>query len=195
VLKKGLQASETEWQTLKQVYGWVHQVAEVFDEQEPLRMEERQLRFFLILQVIQEQAERLGPFWQKALRHFLKGTQSYAPPLFFCYHIPDLPGTNNDLEQAVGQVRAHERRATGRTGALPGLVVQGAVRLQAALASRLHIFTPAELAPHDLQAWRALRAQVASRQQSRCKQYRFRKDPPTYLADLEALLLKDCLRS
>jgi hypothetical protein len=70
-----------------------------------------------------------------------------------------------------------------------------AVRVQAALASRLHVFTPAELAPHDLQAWRELRAQVSSRQESRCKHYRFRKDPAAYLADLEALLLKECLRS
>src|SRR6266699_591211 len=107
----------------------------------------------------------------------------------FCYQVPDLPRTNNDLEQSFGQVRFHERRATGRKGALPGLVVHGAVRVQAALASRLQVFTAQQLAPHDLQAWRDLRAQVSFLQESRCKQSRFRKDPPAYLAALEAQLL------
>jgi hypothetical protein len=124
----------------------VHQVAKVLDENQELTVEERQRQFFLLLPSISQQSEQLGMFWQKALRPFLKVTQSYTPHLFFGYQIPDLPRTNNDLEQAFGQVRAHERRATGRKGALPGLVVQGAVRVQAALASRLHVFTPAKVA-------------------------------------------------
>src|SRR6266568_8992604 len=112
----------------------------------------------------------------------------------FCYQVPDLPRTNNDLEQSFGQVRFHERRATGRKGALPGLVVYGAVRVQAALASRVKPFTANELVPHDVHAWRDLRAQVSSCQQSRCKQWHFRKDPSAYLATLEAQLLKGSLR-
>jgi hypothetical protein len=160
-----------------------------------LRIEERQLRFALLLLHMQEQACQLDPSWQKAIAHFFKVTQSYGPHLFFCYQIPDLPRTNNALEQSFGQVRVHERRATGRRGALPGLVVHGTVRVQAALATRLHVFTANELAPHDVQAWRDLRAQVSSRQACRCKQWHFRKDPPAYLAALEAQLLKGSLRS
>src|SRR5450755_1670307 len=99
------------------------------------------------------------------------------------------------LVQSFGQVRFHERRATGRKGALPGLVVHGAVRVQAALASRLHVFTAQQLAPHNLQAWRDIRAQISFRPESRCKQSRFRRDPATYLADLEAKLIKESLRS
>ena len=79
--------------------------------------------------------------------------------------------------------------------ALPGLVVHGAVRVQAALASRAHIFTAQQLVPHDLQVWRGLRAQVSFRQESRAKQSRFRRDPAAYLAALEAQLLKVSLRS
>jgi hypothetical protein len=158
-------------------------------------VEERQLRLVLLVMHMQEQAGQLGPSWQKAIAHFVKVTQSYGPQLFFCYQIPDVPRTNNDLEQSFGQVRFHERRATGRRGALPGLVVHGVVRVQAALATRLHVFTADELVPHDVQAWRTLRAQVASRQESRCKQFHFRQDPLTYLATLEARLLKMSLRS
>jgi hypothetical protein len=188
LLKKALETTETDWETLERVYGWVHQMAEVLGE-EDRPTEERQLRFLLIVMHMQEQASLLDSRWQQALAHFLKVTQSYAPHLFFCYQIPDLPRTNNHLEQSFGSVRRSERRATGRRGAVPGLVVRGAVRVQAALATRVKIFSAHDLAPHDPQAWRAIRAEVSSRQESRCKQSRFRKDPPAYLADLEHRLL------
>ena len=177
------------------VYGWVHQLAQVLDDANELSVAERQLGFQVVLLHMQRHAAQLRGTWPQAIAHFLKVTQSYAPHLFFCYQVPDLPRTNNDLEQSFGQVRFHERRATGRKGALPGLVVHGAVRVQAALASRVHIFTAQQLAPHDLQVWRGLRAQVSFRQESRCKQSRFRRDPSAYLAALEAQLLKHCLRS
>jgi len=60
LLKKGLQATKTDWETLELVYGWVHQIAEIFDETQPLRCEERQLRFGLILLQMQAHAEQLG---------------------------------------------------------------------------------------------------------------------------------------
>jgi hypothetical protein len=177
------------------VYRWVQQLAQVLDEAKEMSVEERQLGFQVILLHMHQYAARLRGAWPQAIAHFLKVTQSYAPHLFFCYQVPDLPRTNNDLEQSFGQVRFHERRATGRKGALPGLVVHGAVRVQAVLATRVKPFTANELVPHDVQAWRTLRAQVSSRQESRCKQLRFRKDPSAYLATLETQLLKDCLRS
>lgn len=195
LLKKGLQATGTEWDLLACVYGWVHQLAQVLDDAQEMSVEERQLGFQLVLWHMQRQAAQLGGRWPQAIAHFLKVRPRYAPHLFFCYQVPDLPRTNHELEQSFGQVRFHERRATGRKGALPGLVVHGAVRVQAALASRLHVFTAQHLAPHDLQAWRHLRAQVSFRQESRCKQSRFRRDPSAYLAALEAQLLKESLRS
>jgi hypothetical protein len=188
LLKKALETTQTGWETLERVYGWVHQLAHVLGE-EDVPPEERQLRFLLILMHMQEQASQLDPHWQQAIAHFLKVTQSYAPHLFFCYQIPDLPRTNNGLEQSFGSVRRSERRATGRRGAVPGLVVHGAVRVQAALATRVKIFTAQDLVPHDPQAWHAIRAQVSSHQKSRCKRSRFRKDPSAYLANLEHRLL------
>ncbi len=188
-------ATQTAWEPLKQVYGWVHQLAQVLDDAQLVSVEERQLRFAMLLLAMQERAADLAPPWQHAVAHLLKVTASYGPHLFFCYQIPDVPRTNNALEQAFGQVRSHERRATGRRGAFPGLVVHGAVRLQAALATRLHPFTASELAPSDVQAWREVRAQISYRQEGRRKQWRFRKDPSAYLAALEAQLLKMSLRT
>jgi hypothetical protein len=93
--------------------------------------------------------------------HFLKVTASYQPGLFACYDVPGLPATNNDLEHAFGAMRYHERRATGRKGASPGLVVRGEVRLVAALATRLGQIREADLLPADLTRWRSLRRKLS----------------------------------
>src|SRR4029434_7295311 len=92
-----------------------------------------------------------------ALVHFLKVSRSYWPGLFHCYEVSDLPRTNNDLEQSFGAHRYHERRATGRKGASPALVLRGSVQLIAATATRLRVFAPWELAPQEVRAWHALR--------------------------------------
>jgi hypothetical protein len=195
LLNNALQTTGTDWETLACVYGWVHQLAQVLDETEDLSVEERQLGFWIVLHHMQKHAATFSVSWQRALAHFLKVTQSYAPHLFFCYHVPNLPRTNNDLEQSFGRVRFHERRATGRRGALPGLVVHGAVRLQAALATRTQTFTAHDLAPSDQEQWYEIRAQIAFRQEGRRKQYRFRKEPVVYLSLLEEQLLQEGLRS
>ncbi len=120
--------------------------------------------------------------------HFLKVTTSYWPGLFHCYDVPDLPRTNNELEHFFGSARYHERRATGRKGASPGLVVRGAVRVVAAVASRNQTFVETDLRPADLTRWRDLRRHLATRQDARCAQRRFRRDPDAYLASLEEAL-------
>jgi hypothetical protein len=128
-----------------------------------------------------------------AVAHFAKVTASYAPGLFHCYDVDGLPRTNNDLEHFFGAARYHERRATGRRNASPGLVVRGAVRLVAAVVTPLHPLSADELRPRELTMWRDVRQQMAERQGSRCAQSRFRKDPVAYLATLEAKMLKPSL--
>ncbi len=102
-----------------------------------------------------------------AYHTFRKVTASYWPGLFHCYDDADLPRTNNELEQYFGSARYHERRATGRKQASPGLVVRGAVRVVASVASRLHPFSGAELCPADLTRWRALRSELNNRHETR----------------------------
>ena len=116
---------------------------------------------------------------------FLKVSQSYRPGWFRCYESPDLPRTNHDLEHAFGSHRYHERRASGRKAASPGLVVRGRVRLVASAATRLREVKGEELAPRDLQQWQQLRQQLERRQESRRRQRRFRRDPNSYLRILE----------
>ncbi len=133
------------------------------------------------------QRDTLGPL-APAVDQFRKVTASYWPGLFHCYDVPDLPRTNNDLEHYFGSARYHERRATGRKGASPGLVVRGAVRVVAAVATRNQTFVDTDLRPADLTRWRDLRRQLATRQDARCAQRRFRRDPDAYLATLEEAL-------
>ncbi len=129
-----------------------------------------------------------GPL-SDAVAHFRKVTASYWPGLFCCYDVPDLPRTNNALEQYFGTSRHLERRATGRKCASPAVVVRGAVRVVAAVATRLQPMTSAELRPVDLAAWSALRRTVDNRQATRRAQARFRRAPATYLAALEDRLI------
>lgn len=126
---------------------------------------------------------------EPAIGHFLKVTKSYWRGLFWCYEYPDLPRTNNDLEQTFGSVRHQERRATGRKAASPSLVVRGAVRVIAAVATRLGHFGPAQLQPRDPAAWKKLRQALDQRAEARRAQLRFRRDPATYLEQAEQLLI------
>jgi hypothetical protein len=129
----------------------------------------------------------------EGLGHFVQVTGSYEPGLFACYDVAGLPRTNNDLEHLFGSHRYHERRASGRKVASPGLVVRGAVRLVAGVATRLAPCAGADLAPSDLQAWRRLRQDLQRRRQARVAQRRFRRDPKAYLAQLEQHLLQSTM--
>jgi hypothetical protein len=130
-----------------------------------------------------------------AVDHFLKVTRSYWPGLFCCYDVKDLPRTNNALEQFFGGHRYHERRATGRKGASPALVLRGSARLVAAAATRQRAYTAADLAEADRAEWRRLRAALDERRQRRVERGRFRRDPEGYLRQLEEKLNQSGLPS
>lgn len=124
----------------------------------------------------------------EAVDHFLKVSRSYWPGLFHCYGTPKLPRTNNDLERAFGSHRYHERRATGRKGASPALVLRGSTRLVAGLATRAREVTATDLAGADRAAWKRVRAELEARRQRRVERRQFRRDPHGYLKRLEEKL-------
>jgi hypothetical protein len=131
------------------------------------------------------------PVWHGlTIDHFLHITDNFAAGLFQCYDVADLLRTNNDLEHCFGIVRVHERRATGRRGAAPGLVVRGSVRVLAALITKVHPVVLRDLQVIDYEAWRRLRQQLQYRHEARRQQWRFRKNPEGYLAALEERLLQ-----
>ena len=125
-----------------------------------------------------------------AVEHFLQVSRSDGPGLVHWYTVPDLPRTNTALEQFFGAYRYHERRATGRKVASPAVVLRGAVRLVACVATRLRPFTSAALAPAPVSAWQELRHALETRRHQRTQRRRFRRDPATYLRQLEAKVLQ-----
>jgi hypothetical protein len=189
VLVAGLTATAQRWPAIRQAYHWVHRAARLLENAaDGDVLELRRAYRGLLAEMERERAglEELAP----AVGHFRKVTRSYWPGLFRCYQTPALPRTNNDLEQCFGSARYHERRATGRRGASPAMVVRGRVRLVAAVATRTQPLSSAALQVTDVGAWRTLRAELTFRQEARRTQLRFRRDPDAYLRQLEDRFLK-----
>jgi hypothetical protein len=189
LLKRGLQKTEALWIPIAQAYHWVHRATSLLSKNENSSATQVRAEYEALLQEMIDHNATVGSL-SPAIEQFLKVTKSFAPGLFHCYDVPDLPRTNNDLEQCFGSVRHHERRATGRRGAVPGLVVRGSVRVVAALAARFSCFTAEELRLRDYHLWRQVRERLMYREETRRRQCRFRKDPGVYLAALEARLLQ-----
>jgi hypothetical protein len=189
LLERGLVDTAALWPDIRVGYRWVHQVAHVLsnhDQREALTVQRRLGGLLGAMTRYQTAAGTLA----SALGHFRKVTRSYWPGLFACYTVPDLPRTNNDLEQFFGSYRYHDRRTTGRKVASPSLVLNGSVCVIAAAATRLRPYSAAELAPDNIKAWQELRQARETRRQQRTLRRRFRRDPASYLAKLEANLLQ-----
>lgn len=178
---------------MRVAFGWVRHAAHILNNEE--QREGSAVRSALrgLLGAMSRHRQAAGSL-EPAVAHFLKVSRSYWPGLFHCYDVKDLPRTNNDLEQFFGAGRYHERRATGRKGASPALVLRGSVRLMASAATRIRPYTAQEIAPRHLQAWQLLRTSLDSRRHTRVLRCRFRRNPAAYLANLEARLLKLSLR-
>ena len=191
-LERALSETAPLWPDVKKGFAYVHQAAHVLGNQDQAPAKTVRRRYRELTRAIQQAAPMAGEL-RPGLEHFLQVTQSYEPGLFHCYDMPDLPRTNNGLEQLFGSTRHHERRCTGRKVASPSLVLRGSVRIIAGLGTRDHAYESDELAPRDLEAWRRTRRQLDARRHTRVLRYRFRRDPAAFLAQLEELLLKPTL--
>ena len=188
LLTKGLQATATLWSPLQIAYKLVHQAADILANPEQHPATQVRERYLAHVRQMQTQKADMGPL-AEAIEHFCHITDNFAVGLFQCYDVKGLPRTNNDLEHCFGVARVHERRATGRRGAIAGVVVRGSVRVITAVVSKEQSFSAEELQPRDYQRWRDLRAHLQQCEETRRQQFRFRKDPAAYLAILEAQLL------
>ena len=188
----GLSATAHLWPMLTLVYAWVWRAAHILGDQgaDSAAVARRQLGG--LVGAMTRHAPSAGPL-AGAVRHFVKVTRSYWAGLFHCYDVADLPRTNNDLEQFFGQHRYHERRASGRKGASPALVLRGSARLLASAATRQRRYTVEELSGVDRVRREELRRELEGRRQRRVMRARFRRDPQAYLCQLEEQLLQSTL--
>jgi hypothetical protein len=187
-----LTATAALWPAVEAAFGWVERAADLVANAAGRDGAGGQAGYERLPTAMAPQRAAAGSL-APAVDHFPKVTGSYWPGLFHCDDGPDLPRTTNDLEHAFGAGRHHERRATGRKQAAPALVVRGAGRVVAAIATRQRTFTGAALAPRDLGHWRHVRQELAYRHAGRRAQFRFRRDPDASLAALEDRLLKSGL--
>jgi hypothetical protein len=188
LLRRGLEETAALWPAVRVAYRWVRQVAHLLKNREERPVAEVRRRLSRLLSEMrraaaQTEAEEL----RQQLRHFVQVTQRWRPGLFHCYQSTDLPRTNNDLEHLFGSHRYHERRASGRKGASPSLVVTGAVKVVASLATRLRPDEGLALPTGYVARWRQTRAALNKRREARRQQRRFRRAPLTYLQKLEEL--------
>jgi hypothetical protein len=179
MVRRALAAAGGAFAPLVLAFRWVHRAAHILGREGVEGAAVRKQ-----LGGMRRQRETVGDLGP-AVDHFLKVSRSYWPGLFASYDTADLPRTNNDLEQAFGSHRYHERRATGRKGASPALVLRGSARLVAGLATRRGEVTAADLAGADPTEWKRLRAELEERRQRRVDRRRFRRDPEAYLKSLE----------
>jgi len=191
LVRKGLAETAALWPAVRVAYRWVRQVAHLLKNRDGRSVAEIRRRLTRILSALRRLAvpTEVAELRQQ-LQHFVRVSQRWRPGLFHCYRVADLPRTNNDLEHLFGSHRYHERRASGRTSASPGLVVLGAVRVVAGLATRLRPDEGLALPSGYVDRWRQLRAQLERRREARRQQRRFRHRPITYLQKLEQLAIQ-----
>jgi hypothetical protein len=184
VLAKALDRTRALWPDVRRAFRWVHAAARILKNTAERAAEEVETRYTRLLEAWRARHDEAGTL-ADAVDRFLKVTDSYRPGLFHYLKVPDLPATNNDLEQFFGAQRYHERRTTGRKVASPSLVVRGPVGILAATLTRLAPVTAADLAAVDAATWRETRSRLKQRLHARVLRTRFRRNPAAYLADLE----------
>ncbi len=196
LLHKGLAETAASWPPVRAAYRWVHRVARLLENKKQLPAAALRRGLSRILTGMRRAARQAeDEAIRGRLQHFVKVTKSYWPGLFRCYESIDIPRTNNDLEHLFGSYRYHERRASGRGRPSAGLVVRGAARVVAGLATRERPEEGLALPEGYVGGWRRARAELDGRREARRQQGRFRRDPFRYLHNLEELLLQQRLPS
>ena len=96
---------------------WLEHIATLLDPEHNLDRSGEQVRQDLFAYLARIQSTRFrDPFLRNAFRSILKTTRSYAPGLFHCYDVPNLPRTNNDRENDFRTLNRRLLRTTGQKG-------------------------------------------------------------------------------
>jgi hypothetical protein len=188
LLSKGLEQTAALWSPIIIAYDWVHHAAKILANHAQFDSSIVQLCLSALTEAMSVNQTSAGSLLEGVI-HFLKVTASYWSGLFYCYSVPGLPRTNNDLEHIFGIVRHHHRRCTGHKVAPSSVVLRGSVQLIACVATQLTTWCAEQLAAVSVNDWRSLRSQLEQHRINRVEQLRFRRSPADYLANLESQLL------
>lgn len=96
---------------------WLKKIASILepDGKPPRSGQQVRQELFAFLQEVQA-TRTADPFLRRTFNAILKTTLRYAPGLFHCYDIPNLPRTNNDRESEFRDLHRRLLRTTGQKG-------------------------------------------------------------------------------
>jgi len=161
-LQHGLQpilhSIQATYNLLSEAVEWLQQIALLLepDGKPPRSGRQVSQELFAFLQEIQV-THSPDPFLHRTFKAILKTTLRYAPGLFHCYDIPDLPRTNNDRESEFRDLHRRLLRTTGQKGlALRIIQREGAWELIPRLDSlQTTIQAVSQVSPHDFRLERS----------------------------------------
>lgn len=190
-IRETLLAFEEEYTTLAEGYSWVLDISDILDKclpepgaeppDKPLSATvQAELEAYL---TGLEKRSDLNPTLLAFRRHLRNLTKRYAPGLFHCYDIPGLPRPNNNLESLFGRVRRQTRRTSGPDHAKQRLHEQGAWLLFDLVEDEGEQVQRLQRVP--LTEWRDERQRMQAHLATFTDNRRFRRQPSTYLAQLE----------
>jgi hypothetical protein len=147
-----LHSVQASYTLLNEAAAWLKQIADLLEPDGKPHRSGDQVRqeLFAFLQEIQV-THTPDPFLRRTANAILKTTLRYAPGLFHCYDIPDLPRTNNDRESEFRDLHRRLLRTTGQKG-LSRRIIQreGAWELIPRLDSlQATIHAVSQVTPHD----------------------------------------------
>ena len=191
-IRTGLLAFEADYTWIAEGYSWVLDISGLLDvplpepgEKPPDTPLSSSVRAGLeaYLEHLRQRTDLDAPLL--AFRgHLLRLTERYAPGLFYCYDIPGLPRTNNDLESLFGRVRRQTLLTSGPHHARQRLHEEGAWLLFDSLHDEHEQIR--RLQRVSLEDWRQERDRMQQHQATFTDDRRFRRHSPKYLAELEA---------
>ena len=116
-LLAALQIVQTNYTLLRQAADWLAQIADLLDptgksSRSAAQVQQTLFAYLEQIKIISKSKPGLQPFF----RTIQKTTLSYAPGLFHCYDMPDLPRTNNDRESDFRDLNRRLLRTTGQKG-------------------------------------------------------------------------------
>jgi hypothetical protein len=180
---------------LQIAHGWLVEIARRLDP-EAASETERGLSGAEVREQVEAYLEQLAnklesgevPEWlHRPVEHLRGVLLRLGDGLYHCYDVPDLPRTDNALEQFYRRLKAGERRITGHRRSDNFVVRVGGFAAYAIAASELSESELArQLAGVAAEKWQAERAALRANQERQAKMRRFRLQREAYLADLEA---------
>lgn len=194
ILQKALDETQSLWPPIKYVYKWVHKAAKILKNEDGLSSKEVMKSYRGLIGMMsrfKDKAESL----ESALDLFIKVTRSFWPGLFHAYSDPDLPKTNNDIEQLFNAVKSFVRKISGHKKCSSRFVLRGEVIFVVIAATRKDSDIEIDTKHISLAELETLRMDLHQKHGLHIQRYHFRRNPDEFLKSIENKVIEGNLPS